>query len=307
MSQSTAERPTPATVGRLLATVCLLAPLAPVRADGPPGPGPGPTAEARLTDAAFEAHNRIRAENDLPPLTRSPLLEAAATGHAREMADRQVMTHEGADGSTATNRVDRQDYPYRNVGENVAYGQTSAEQVMQGWMDSAGHKANILGDYTQIGLAVARSRDGTPYWCVNFATPWPKQDPAAARAEVVAAINREREKQNLPAVREDPRLSRLADIRASALLAHKPDDETPRSGDEFTAQLRKTGYRFREVAELAAIGRPGPREFVQSLADDPSQRKGLLGGYRDVGVGLATGDHGTPCWDLILAAPLGRR
>jgi uncharacterized protein YkwD len=41
--------------------------------------------------------------------------------------------------------------------------------VMKGWMNSAGHKANILGNYTQIGVAVAYSADGTPYWTMDLA------------------------------------------------------------------------------------------------------------------------------------------
>ena len=48
-------------------------------------------------------------------------------------------------------------------------------------MNSPPHRANILGRYTQAGLAVATDApEGHAYWCVNFGTPWPKLDPAAA-------------------------------------------------------------------------------------------------------------------------------
>ena len=61
-------------------------------------------------------------------------------------------------------------YTFSLVGENIAAGQTSISQVMQGWMASPGHRKNILnGTYRHIGAAVARSANGTSYWCVVLA------------------------------------------------------------------------------------------------------------------------------------------
>lgn len=80
------------------------------------------------------------------------------------------MTHTGSDGSDAGTRISRAGYAAGTWGENVAAGFGSADSVVEGWMNSSGHRANILnGAYTQIGVAVAYSADGTPYWTMVLA------------------------------------------------------------------------------------------------------------------------------------------
>ena len=61
-------------------------------------------------------------------------------------------------------------YSYRTAGENIAMGQKTAESVMNGWMNSSGHRANILGNgYKKIGVGYAVNAKGTPYWVQIFA------------------------------------------------------------------------------------------------------------------------------------------
>jgi uncharacterized protein YkwD len=54
------------------------------------------------------------------------------------------------------------------VTENIAMGQASAAEVVADWMRSDGHRANILGSHSRIGVAMARAADGTVYWCQQF-------------------------------------------------------------------------------------------------------------------------------------------
>jgi uncharacterized protein YkwD len=54
------------------------------------------------------------------------------------------------------------------VTENIAMGQASAAEVVADWMRSDGHRANILGSHSRIGVAMARATDGTVYWCQQF-------------------------------------------------------------------------------------------------------------------------------------------
>jgi uncharacterized protein YkwD len=117
------------------------------------------------------AHNRIRAEAKLPALAVSPKLEAAASAHARDMANRGKMTHKGSDGSDPFDRIAAHGYKYRRAGENVAVGYFTTERLMKGWMDSPHHKKNILGSFSQIGVACATAPDGKRYWCVTFGLP----------------------------------------------------------------------------------------------------------------------------------------
>jgi uncharacterized protein YkwD len=126
---------------------------------------------ARVMEELVVLHNRLRADAKLHSLEPNKKLQAAAEEHARDMATRHKMTHEGSDGSSPSERITGQGYRMRRCGENVAFGPRSCEAVMKGWMNSPPHKANILGNFTQIGAAYATAPDGTPFWCVNFGLP----------------------------------------------------------------------------------------------------------------------------------------
>jgi uncharacterized protein YkwD len=122
-------------------------------------------------DEVIKAHNRLRAEAKLPPLTKSARLTAAALRHAKDMAAHEKMAHKGSDGSSPLERIKDQAYPYRRAGENVAAGRFTTERLMMGWMDSPHHKKNILGSFSQIGVACATGESGKRYWCVTFGLP----------------------------------------------------------------------------------------------------------------------------------------
>ncbi len=124
-----------------------------------------------LRAEVIETHNRIRAEAKLPPFSVSPRLQAAAEAHAKDMAAQGKMAHTGSDGSTVGVRVKAQQYRYFRVGENIAHGRFTTPRLMKGWMDSPPHKRNILGSFSQIGVACAIAEDGKRYWCVTFGLP----------------------------------------------------------------------------------------------------------------------------------------
>ncbi len=119
----------------------------------------------------IKAHNRLRAEAKLPPLEVSTRLQAAAEMHAKDMASKGKMTHKGSDGSSSIQRIVATGYKYRRAGENVAAGYFTVEGLMKGWMDSPHHKKNILGSFSQIGVACATGENGKRYWCVTFGLP----------------------------------------------------------------------------------------------------------------------------------------
>ena len=75
------------------------------------------------------------------------------------------MGHTGSDGSSAGDRIQANGGSFSTWGENVAAGYRNASDVVDGWMNSPGHRANILNPgFTRIGVAVATSADDTPYW-----------------------------------------------------------------------------------------------------------------------------------------------
>lgn len=108
------------------------------------------------------------------PLNLNATLNKAAQLHAQDMAKQRQMQHEGSDGSTPAQRVTRLGYRWKTVGENVAAGLGSAEEVVTGWLNSPGHCANIMSpQFTEMGVAFAiNKRDNyAVYWAQSFATP----------------------------------------------------------------------------------------------------------------------------------------
>lgn len=108
-----------------------------------------------------------------PPLQLSATLSRAALLHAQDMARHSHFEHEGTDGSTPAERVTRVGYRWKHVAENIAAGAPTAQSVVDGWLASPGHCANIMGaPYREMGVAYAlepKSEAGI-YWAQTFAT-----------------------------------------------------------------------------------------------------------------------------------------
>jgi len=98
----------------------------------------------------------------------------AARIQAGQMAKYQRLDHTipGADYPTLESRLQAVSYIYGSAAENVAWNQPSAQAVVSSWMNSAGHRANILDPgLREIGVAMAKSSNGQPYWAQVFGTP----------------------------------------------------------------------------------------------------------------------------------------
>ncbi|MFO0875854.1 MAG: CAP domain-containing protein [Gemmataceae bacterium] len=115
--------------------------------------------------------NAERKKEGLEPLKPSARLLAAARGHCANMAKQDKLDHT-LDDKTLVDRVKAEGYKYARVGENIAWNHRKAEEAVEGWMQSPGHKANILGaTYTEIGVAVAKNARGERYWIQVFGQP----------------------------------------------------------------------------------------------------------------------------------------
>ncbi|MBV8610362.1 MAG: CAP domain-containing protein [Singulisphaera sp.] len=262
----------------------------------------GQSPDPELVDL-IQAHNRERAARALPPLAFNAKLEEAARVQARDMAEHVKLSHEGSDGSTPSQRIERQGYHFLRVGENVAEGPKTVEEVMRIWMNSPHHRENILGDFTEIGAAVATSKDGNPYWCVDFGTPLPVLDPDRASAELVRALNLERAKHSLPAFVVDARLEAAARRHARSMAAQGAFRQKDDDGLGPLERVEKEGYRFERLGVAVASGQPSPQEVVTTWLKDPSNREDLLGPSREVGVGYAATEKGIPFWCAIFGQP----
>lgn len=111
--------------------------------------------------------NAERSKAGLSALTLDASAERAANIRAQEI--QQSFSHTRPDGSNFSTALSQAGVSFRTSGENIAYGQNSAEEVMQGWMNSSGHRANILNrNFTSIGIGHVEDARGTDYWTQLF-------------------------------------------------------------------------------------------------------------------------------------------
>jgi uncharacterized protein YkwD len=107
----------------------------------------------------------------VPPLAAHPLLVQSARGHAKDMGDNDFFSHTNLQGQSSGDRIDATGYQGSPVGENIAAGQSSPAQVVQGWMESDGHCKNIMNDsYVNLGVGyyLAPNAQYEHYWVQNF-------------------------------------------------------------------------------------------------------------------------------------------
>lgn len=122
--------------------------------------------------------NQYRADNGIDTLRIDEQLTDAAEYHSRSMANDDFFSHQGIDGSSPFDRISDEGYAYRATGENIAAGFTTPESVVNAWMGSSGHRANILNpNFTEIGIGHHYLANDTGqvnynhYWTTTFATP----------------------------------------------------------------------------------------------------------------------------------------
>jgi uncharacterized protein YkwD len=107
-----------------------------------------------------------------PALAWNVLLTQASLTHSEDMVASNVFSHTGSDGSSAGQRATAAGYVWRSLGENIAAGQTSVAAVMNSWMASPGHCANIMrASYKDIGVACVSggaSNTYRSYWTMSL-------------------------------------------------------------------------------------------------------------------------------------------
>ncbi|MEU6868740.1 CAP domain-containing protein [Streptomyces sp. NPDC046876] len=143
------------------------APVAPKPVAAPASPAPASPATASGAVAEVLALvNKERAAAGCPAVTLNAQLTKAAQDHSTDMAQHATMSHTGSDGSDPGQRITAAGYTWSSYGENVAYGYSTPAQVMDGWMNSPGHRRNILDcSYKEIGIGLAQPNS---YWTQDF-------------------------------------------------------------------------------------------------------------------------------------------
>lgn len=124
--------------------------------------------ESSFATRVIELVNEERAKEGLKPLTYDATIEQAALVRAKEI--QTSFSHTRPNGSSFVTAMKEAGVTYRTAGENIAWGQKTPEQVVEAWMNSASHRANIMNaNYGRIGVGHLTNAKGTSYWVQLFA------------------------------------------------------------------------------------------------------------------------------------------
>lgn len=147
---------------------------APTPTPPPAPPVSGTPAEQQVLQLVNEA--RAQARNcgaasfaAAPAVTLNAQLTQAAQGHASDMAAQNYFSHTSKDGRTFAQRIVAAGYAYRTIGENIAAGQPTPQQVVAGWLQSEGHCRNIMNPgFRELGVGYAGGGSYGHYWVQDF-------------------------------------------------------------------------------------------------------------------------------------------
>jgi uncharacterized protein YkwD len=145
------------------------------------GKTPGPC-DALTTTSTLAQVNAVRAQGALcgarggmaasGALIWSGALQALAQRQAVWMADFGMLVHAGRDGETLSQRAAAAGYPFARIGENLAHGQSTVAQALQGWAASDSHCVNLYDSgVTEMALACVPGRDGRAFWVLIVGRP----------------------------------------------------------------------------------------------------------------------------------------
>ena len=133
---------------------------------------PKPSDTISQEDEVIRLVNIERQKSGLSPVSKNWEASRVARIKSQDMIDNNYFAHNSPTYGTPFQMLKSFGLSYRYAGENIAKGQTSPKMVMDAWMNSSGHRSNILNkNYTQIGVGLAKSENGTHYWTQLFLTP----------------------------------------------------------------------------------------------------------------------------------------
>nr|WP_306337977.1 sigma-70 family RNA polymerase sigma factor [Streptomyces sp. KL118A] len=136
----------------------------------PEAPDPAPPKPSGTAEQVVALVNTERSKAGCGPVTSNDKLATAATKHSADMAARDYFDHTSPDGKDPGDRITAAGYRWSTYGENIARGQQSPASVMDSWMKSPGHRANILNcDFKELGVGI-HNGSGGPWWTQAFGT-----------------------------------------------------------------------------------------------------------------------------------------
>lgn len=128
-----------------------------------------PTSKSNYEQKVVELVNVERQKVGLPSLSFDSAISNVARAKSKDMADNNYFAHQSPTYGSAGDMLKQNGINYSAWGENIAKGQRSPEEVVNAWMNSEGHKANILSpNFSKLGVGYVTNSTGTPYWTQMF-------------------------------------------------------------------------------------------------------------------------------------------
>lgn len=243
----------------------------------------------------LELVNEERAKEGLKPLVLNDALCAVAQQHCDDMAARGFFDHINPDGESPFDRMDNYGIWYMAAGENIAAGQRSPESVMESWMNSPGHRANILSsDYGEIGIAYTYGGSYGVYWTQCFAdkvginNTQEEADDFVLR--VLELVNEERAKEGLKALVLDDALCAVAQQHCDDMVARSFFDHINPDGESPFDRMENNGIWYMAAGENIAAGQRTPEAVMESWMNSPGHRANILSSdYGKIGIAYTNG------------------
>mmetsp|Transcript_55078 Transcript_55078/g.159489 ORF Transcript_55078/g.159489 Transcript_55078/m.159489 type:complete len:792 (-) Transcript_55078:24-2399(-) len=234
--------------------------------------------------------NQERHRNGLEELRYNKELEKSAKRHAEDMAKNNYFSHDGLDGSDLKDRVADTNYKYTNIGENLFWRTPDNDPAyaVQGWMESAGHRKNILDpQFSEIGLGYAFDPTNSKHYYVQvFGRPLDMPNSVASpqdtRDIMFRSANEARQRQGLPPFARSRELDQGAQDHAEDMMREGQLSQKLKRGsyDRFFTNI---GARF-----AARQNVNDPKGAVQGWIDKGPSADILSERFMETGIGYAT-------------------
>ena len=259
--------------------------------------------------------------NAASPLSANASLNNAAQVHSSDMARTRKMSHTGSNGSSMGQRATQAGYQWRAIAENVAAGQKSPSEVVQAWLKSPGHCANIMNsNYNEGGVSAVRGGDGVLYWTMmyggrsNVAPPTrsnvtPPAPVSVSNDQVIQLINQARSQGRVcgnqrfnaaSPLSVNASLNSAAQVHSSDMAARRRISHTGSNGSSLGQRATQAGYKWRAIAENVAAGQKSPSEVVQAWLKSPGHCANIMNSnYNEGGVSAVQGNDGVLYWTMM--------
>lgn len=265
-----------------------------------------------MAQTSMEQVNQERLRMGLAPLRIEPHLCRIAYAHSMDMARRNFYSHINPDRLGPAERIDAARYDALSTAENIARGYRDPHLVVNGWMDSPGHRANILNPAFQVigaGYYVEPSMVDGHFWTHLFAVP----DSSRARdktdyaAELLELFNLERDSAGYPRFSAPPALQRSATRHTQQVAQQGADGFTRNTGALVQTIADDAGYMYRRIIAHFVCGRNAgdPEAAYDQLIAGELSHDLLTRFYQHAAIGYCylPEDTHRHYWFVLLAAP----